>query len=183
VSKLFSASQYSEDVVDFADSTFQVLASRISANYLKFIKERIIPELGEFSNTPLRELRALMAIAQFDGPVKATKISKMLSYDPASVTRSAKWLIENGFISKEDDSQDARSVLYALSPKGIKLTELHREVSWQAMKELNKAGLDAPSHQEVLQALSVLEQVCERSQFAAKLAADYKQAIRRYQHA
>ena len=183
MSKLFSASQYRDDVVDFADSTFQVLSAQISANYLKFIKDRIIPELGEFSNIPLRELRTLIAISHFDEPIKGTQISKMLSYDPASVTRSTKWLIENDFISTSDNPKDARSIFYGLSETGIKLSELYREVSWRAGIELNKAGLEQPGHRETLLALSVLEKVRERSQFAAKLAADYKRASQEYEDA
>lgn len=179
--KLYSASRYRDDVTDFADSTFQVLAAQISANYLKFIKDRIIPELGEFSNIPLRELRTLMAIAQINGPVKGTQISRILSYDPASVTRSTKWLIKNDFISKEDNHRDARSAFFILSRKGVRLSELYREVSWRASIKLNGAELNQPSQQDVLKALSVLEKICERSRFAAKLAADYKQAAQRHE--
>jgi len=183
VSKLYAASQYQDKVVDFSDSAFQVLAAQISANYLQFIKMRVIPELDEFSHTSLRELRTLMAIARIDGPVKGTQIVKTLSYDPASVTRSTKWLIENGLISKKEDPEDARSTLYVMSQKGIRLSELYTRVSWRALRELNEAGFYQPNHQDVLQALSVLEQLRERSQFAAKLAADYKLANMRDENA
>lgn len=183
MSKLFSASRYRDDVVDFADSTFQVLSAQISSNYLKFIKDRIIPELGEFSNIPLRELRTLIAISHFHEPIKGKRIAKMLSYDPASVTRSTRWLIENDFIITSDDPEDARSTFYGLSETGVKLSELYRDVSWRAGIELNKAELEQPSHRETMLALSVLERVRERSQFAAKLAADYKRACQEQEDA
>ena len=172
--KLYSASQYRDDVVDFYDSTFQVLATQISANYLQFIKARIIPELGEFSQTPLRELRTLMAIAQFGEPIKGAKISKLLSYDPASVTRSARWLIEAGFIRVQDNSRDGRSVFYGLTAKGIELSDLYREVSALAILELNEISSGQPSHHELLQALSVLEKVRDRSQIALNLGVKHK---------
>lgn len=177
--KLFSASQYRDDVIDFYDSTFQVLATQISTNYLQFIKVRIIPELGEYSDIPLRELRTLMAIAQFDAPIRGTQISKLLSYDPASVTRSTKWLLDNGLIRVGDNSEDARSVYYGLSEKGSELSELYREVSAPAILELNETGSGQPNHQDVLQALTVLQNIRDRSERAVKVGAKYKRAQKR----
>ena len=171
--------RYRDDLVDFADIAFQMLSAQISANYLKSIKARVIPELGEFSSSPLRELRTLMTIAHFADPITGSRISRLLSYDPATVSRSTKWLIENDLVTVNDNTNDARSVLYGLTPKGVELSDLYRDLSRQSIAELNELDPDQPSRKEILKALSVLEKVRNRSQYAAKLGADYKRQKRR----
>ncbi|MEP4052636.1 MAG: MarR family transcriptional regulator [Litorimonas sp.] len=171
--------RYREDLVGFADVAFQMLSVQISANYLGYIKARVIPELGEFSSSPLRELRTLMTIAHFADPITGSRISRILSYDPATVSRSTKWLIENGLVTVKENTEDARSVLYGLTPEGLELSDMYRDLTRQSIAELNDADPEHPSPKEILKALTVLEKVRDRSQHAAKLGAEYKRQRKR----
>jgi len=168
--------RYRDDLTDFSDIAYQFLAAQISANYLKYIKARIVPELGEFADAPLRELRTLMTIAHFADPIKGSRISRLLSYDPATVTRSTRWLINQGLVQAKENPIDARSIVYGLTQKGLELSELYRDLSRQSIAELNEEDPDRPRKKDILKALSVLEKVRDRSQYAAELAAAHQQA-------
>ena len=171
-----SAPRYRDDVVEYADMAYQLLAAQISSNYLKYIKARVVPELGEFATAPLRELRTLMTVAHFANPIAGSKISRLLSYDPSTVSRSTHWLIENNLITVQTNVNDARSVLYGLTEKGVKLTTRYRELCREAIRDLNDVDTERPSRKEILKALAVLEKVRDRSQYAAQLGAQYKRA-------
>lgn len=174
--KLSSAPRYRDDIAEYADIAYQMLAAQISANYLKYIKARVVPELGDFADIPLRELRTLMTIAHFKDPVKGSRISRLLSYDPATVTRSTRWLTENKLIQAEENPADARSIVYGLTEKGLEVSGLYRELSRQSIVELDEEDPERPRKKEILNAISVLEKVRNRSQFAAKLAAEHSLA-------
>lgn len=173
------ALRHRDDIIDYADVAFQHLAAQISANYLKYIKARVIPELGKYSNTPLRELRTLMAIAHFADPIRGARISRLLSYDPATVTRSARWLIENNLIEIRDDIEDARSVYYGLTGNGLELSNLYRDLTRQSIIELNSVDSESLNRRDIRKVISVLEKIQNRSQIAAQLGAEYKRAKKR----
>lgn len=179
MSKPPTAPRYRDDISEYADVAFQILAAQISANYLKYIKARIVPELGEFANAPLRELRTLMTIAHFAEPIKGSRISRLLSYDPATVSRSTRWLIERGLVKAEENPRDARSIVYGLTQKGLDLSDLYRDLSRQSIVELNDEDPDRPRKKEIMKALSVLEKVRDRSQYAAQLGAAKRLARKR----
>lgn len=166
--------RYNDDLTEYADTAFQVLAHQISTNYLKYIKTRIIPELGDFSDAPLRELRTLATIAHFADPIKGSRISRLLSYDPATVTRSTRWLIDQGLIEAQVNPNDARSIVYGLTAKGNELSDRYRELSRRAVIELNQIDSDRPDRQDILKAVAVLEKVRDRSQYAARMGENYR---------
>jgi DNA-binding MarR family transcriptional regulator len=168
--------RYRDDISEYADIAFQILAAQISSNYLKYFKARVVPELGEFADAPLRELRTLMTIAHFADPVKGSRISRLLSYDPATVTRSTRWLIERGLVKAEENPRDARSIVYGLTQKGLELSDLYRDLSRQSIVELNEEDPERPRKKEILKAISVLENVRDRSQYAAELGAAHRLA-------
>lgn len=177
--KLPTMPRYRDDITDYADIAFQMLAAQISANYLKYIKARIVPELGEYSDAPLRELRTLMTIAHFADPIKASRISRLLSYDPATVSRSTRWLIDRGLVQAEENPYDARSIVYGLTQKGLELSDLYRDLSRQSIIELNEEDPERPRKKDILKALSVFEKVRDRSQYAAQLGAAKRLARKR----
>ena len=159
-----------DDFVSYADMGFQVFAAQISANYLKFIKAKVVPALGKYSNVPLRELRTIMVISHSSEPTPSSIIAKILHYDPATVSRSTRWLVKNGLISSQDCSRDARSTVYDLTPKGTELSALYWDTSRQFIAELNAEDPGHPSRQDIEDALGVLEAVRDRSRRAAEFA-------------
>lgn len=174
MSKTTSSPRYRDGFADYADIAFQVLSAQISSNYLKFIKSRIIPELENSSDAPLRELRTLMTISHYASPIPGSQIARLLNYDPATVTRSTRWLIENNFIVAKENELDARSILYGMTPTGLRLSDEYRAVAFDAIQELNEVDPEQPRKKDILNALSVLEKVRNRSEQAARLAALHK---------
>lgn len=163
-----------DDLIDYADIAFQVLAAQISSNYLSFIKSKIIPELGEESEIPLRELRTLISIAQYDLPISGAFIARLLGYDPATVTRSTRWLLDQSFIYGENSESDARMIVFGLAPRGQRLSEVFRQTAIEAFREVDQVTDKHPSREEITQALLVFERLRDRSRQAAKLAKAHK---------
>lgn len=168
-----------DDLIDYADIAFQVLAAQISSNYLSFIKSRIIPELGEESEIPLRELRTLMAIAQYEVPIPGAFIARLLGYDPATVTRSTRWLLDQSFIYAKNSQSDARSKEFGLAPRGERLSERFRNVSIEAFQDVDQVTNAHPTREEIAQALLVFERLRDRSRRAYKLAKNHKRKAER----
>lgn len=157
------------DSIEFVDIVFQVLAAQISANYLKHIKTKIIPILSDYPDFPLRELRTLMCVAHFDYPVKGSTIVKVMGYDPATVTRSTRILIERGMLTGRPNEDDARSTVYALTETGKEFTTAYRDVAKRSTYELNHRDPSRPTQKELEHAVDVLIRVRDRSALADKV--------------
>jgi DNA-binding MarR family transcriptional regulator len=170
LSKTPTPPQPRDELPPYSDLAFEFLAAEISGNYLKLIKTNLIPQLGEHAGFPLRELRTLMSIAYFDYAVTGAKIVRMLGYDPATVTRSTRWLIKENFVISEVNTEDARSVVYCLTEQGTEVAEKFRRVSIAETHKLDAADAASFSPEEVINALRIMTRIRNRSRLASKLA-------------
>jgi len=150
------------------------MGAQVSANYLKYIKARVMPNLGEYSGMALREMRTLACIANFETPTSGKKISSLLSYDPATVTRSTQWLLNGDFIQSAESEDDGRSTVFSVTRAGRDAAAKYRAVAKEAIQELDAAGDDTLSYDEIVNALAVIARIRDRSDKAAKLASKIK---------
>lgn len=157
------------DAIEFVDIVFQVLAAQISGNFLGHIKKDLIPRLENNEEFPLRELRTLMCVAHFSYPVKGSTIVKTMGYDPATVTRSTRVLIERGMITGEPNENDARSTVYALTEKGKDLSTAYRDEAKKSTLELNRLDPSSPTKKQLQQAVDVLVWIRDRSALTKNL--------------
>ena len=156
-------------LVEYADLAFQILATQISGNYLKFIKSQLTPKMGKYADIPMRELRTIMCIAQYEEPISGGWIARILGYDPATVTRSTRSLIADDFIYTKTCPYDARSTLFGLKTLGADVARVYRNKAKKEIAVLDDVDPDAPSKEEIAQALDVLVRIRNRSRIAAKI--------------
>jgi len=146
--------QQKHDIIEIADAAFLVLCAQISDSYLKFIKAKLMPLLeGDLS---LREMRTLLCIGEYKVPIAGAVISSELAYDPATVSRSTKYLIDAGILRSENNPYDFRSTVYSLTEKGKEIGRDYRGIFTQAFEDIdnqNNSHLTYDERKSLLKAL------------------------------
>ncbi len=114
-----------------------------------FFKERM-SEIGLYHS----HHSVLLSLYKQDG-VSQEKLSKHLGVDKATITRSIKMLLENGFVERRQDKNDKRSYLIFLTEKGHSI-----QPDIDAMfKDWNNVLLDGFDDDEAAQLIDYLQRV------------------------
>lgn len=104
------------------DMTIHGLCSHISKDLHVFIKSQILKKMDDLEDLSLREIDVLMCVAYFNEAVTSAEVAETIRFDPATVTRATGRLIDQGYLTKEDNHQDARSALLRMTDKGEALS-------------------------------------------------------------
>lgn len=126
-----------------SDAVILIFTAQISSDYLTIIKRDIMPQLGDFEDIGLRELRALMVIDYYDTPVSSASIAEVLRYDPGTVSRAVKTLEECGYLFRDENKDDARSFVFFVTDRGKELANRYRELFSAHFREMDqRLGMD-----------------------------------------
>ncbi len=132
-------------MVKESDLAFLILADQIASDYMGFVKRLIIPEMDVFEAKSLRELRVLMTLNILDTPVPARRVAEILRFDPATVSRATRHLLEQGLIEECQNEDDLRTLLLsptddgrAVGEKYLKLVKTNLEKVSDSVSELNE---------------------------------------------
>jgi len=110
-----------------------------------------------------------MCIAHFDYPVKGSTIVRIMGYDPATVTRSTRILVEKGMLESQQNRNDARSVVFNLTEAGEQFTTAYRNVAKKMTRKLNVRDPSGPTQAELEHAVDVFVRIRDRSVQTTKL--------------
>ncbi len=150
------------DVLHLADGTFASLCGQISRDYIKFAKKRIFPQLN-FDSLSYRELRVLLCVTYFKDPLAGSDISKMMRYDPATVSRATALLVEHGYLNKHNNKYDFRSTVYAATGKGEDVILRYRNLLDEAYEVFNESSTLNLSSKEKQQLYGLLMKMRDRT--------------------
>ena len=89
--------------------------------------------------------------------ISQEKLSQLLKVDKATITRSIKKLVEDGFIERRQDKNDKRSYLLFVTPKGRTIEPDIRDM----FKEWNDIILEGFSNEEIEQAMSFMKRISQ----------------------
>ncbi len=89
--------------------------------------------------------------------ISQEKLSKRMNVDKATVTRSIKKLVEDGFVERRPDEHDKRAYLLFITEKGRRIQPEIDEI----FKEWNQVLLRGFEDEEAQQLLEYLERVSE----------------------
>lgn len=151
------------------DMTIHGLCSHISKDLHVFIKKQILKKMDDLKGLSLREIDVLMCVAYFNGPVTSSDVAETIRFDPATVTRATSHLIENGYLAKEDNYEDARSVLLCLTDKGDALARRFSEKAGQALSAAEQKLTMVLTDDEREEFLRLLLKMRERSMQFSKI--------------
>jgi len=158
------------DPVEYADTTFQNYAEKISADYSEIIKYRVLPLLPQRGDLKLRELRVLTCILFFTIPITPAQIAEILRVDPATISRSVQKLEKANMLKREKNGRDARSIRLILTPEGRELTTEYTTTVGEVFKELESHLLYGFSDEEKTAFMTVMIKVNRRAEALRALA-------------
>ena len=116
-----------------------------------FFKNRMA-ELGLYQS----HHSVLITLYKNEG-ISQEKLSQLLKVDKATITRSIKKLVEDGFIERRQDKNDKRSYLLFVTPKGRAIEPDIRDM----FREWNDIVLQGFTDEEVEQAMSFMERISQ----------------------
>lgn len=148
---------------EFADTTFQAFAEKISDDYTYILKNVVIPGLPGLGTLKLREVRILATLFFFEKPLTPAQISEMLRYDPATVTRAVHMLVGKGKLIRSDNLRDTRSVLLELTDDGRALAEAFKDRVLVVFSTLEKELHVQLTEDEKTAFLNIMLKVSKRS--------------------
>lgn len=148
---------------EFADTTFQAFAEKISDDYTYILKNIVVPGLPGLGTLKLREVRILASLHFFEKPLTPAQISEMLRYDPATVTRAVHMLVGKGKLIRSDNLRDTRSVLLELTEDGRALAEAFKKRVLTVFATLEEELHIKLSDEEKTAFLNIMLKVSKRS--------------------
>lgn len=151
------------------DITIHALCGHIHKDMDVFIKQEILKKMADLNGLSLREINVLMCVAYFDGPVTPSDVAVTIRFDPATVTRATAHLIGEGYLTKGDNSHDARSTLFQITDKGDALARRFSEKAAQALSAAEQRLTTDLSQDENEEFLRLLLKMRERSMQFSKI--------------
>lgn len=158
---------------EYADTTFQAYAEKISDDYDFILRKVVVPGLPNLGDLKLREIRILASLDFFDSPLSPMQVSELLRYDPATVTRAANVLVKCGMIYKKNNRRDTRSILLVLTDKGQAMADNYSRRVRMAFKAMEKDMLHGLSEDEKTTFLNIMLKVNRRSQTMRAMCQNY----------
>lgn len=101
----------------------------------KLFDRKFIGILKEHSTLNLPQWRAVAQLGLSE-PGTVRSLADGAAVDRAEVSRSLVWLVEQGFVSRDDNSGDQRSPLFTLTPQGRTVYEQVRKPVARFIREL-----------------------------------------------
>lgn len=89
--------------------------------------------------------------------ISQEKLSQLLKVDKATITRSIRKLLEDGFIERRQDKNDKRSYLLYITQKG---RDIEPDIE-NMFREWNEIALQGFSDAEVEQAMTLMERISQ----------------------
>jgi len=93
------------------------LAFRLTALY-KLISRQSVRCLGKRFGLSMAEWRVLVELGE-RSPRTLWQLVESIHADKAQLSRASASLLKKGFVRREPDPQDARSVLFSITPEGL----------------------------------------------------------------
>lgn len=147
-----------------SDTIFEVLCSQISADYISIIRSEIMPCIPEDLDIGVREIRMLLLIDHIEDLASSSFISNSLRYDPGTVTRASKRLVNAGFIARRKSKSDRRTLYFELTERGAMLANKYRNHIRNRYLQLESDSGEFMTHEERVTILNVLTRLRTRTE-------------------
>lgn len=108
--------------------------STLSSEYIKLIKDFALDKLDMPEKYSIRDVQVIMVAYEAQGPVTSSQVFKSTGLDPATVTRSVKKLVSDGYFNIRNNEQDSRSRFLDLTKKGHTLATTYKEACVELFK-------------------------------------------------
>jgi len=127
-----------------AEAGLHGLMSAVASNYVKLLKTAVMPQMSLPKSYTVRDLQIISTLHASAKPLTSTDIFRRTFLDPATVTRSTKQLISDGYIAAEDNASDSRSRFLSLTKAGREIARLYNQ-KCQVLFESKDLSISGPS--------------------------------------
>ncbi len=131
-----------------AEAGIHGLLTAVGSDYVKLLKKTVLPQLNLPKPYTVRDLQILNTLYTSAKALTSTDVFRRTFLDPATVTRSTKQMINDGFILAEENESDSRSRFLTLSKSGRTLARTYNE-KCQALFESKDLTISAPALQDI----------------------------------
>lgn len=131
-----------------AESNLHGLMSSVGSAYVKLLKKTVLPELSLPKSYTIRDLQVLGTLHESPKSLTSTDIFKRTGLDPATVTRSTKLMIKDGYVGSHDNEADSRSRFLTLTDKGLELAQSYNE-KCQRLFDSKDLSIPGPSLEDI----------------------------------
>lgn len=175
---IIDGSQVKVNPADFADTTFQAYAEKLSDDYTYILKKMVLPTITQIADIKLREIRVLATVEFFHHPLTPIDVSEILRYDPATVSRAVNKLVANGLMIRSKNIHDTRSFYLSLTDEGIEIAQVYSQRIKEVFSELESSLLYGLTDEEKISYLTIMVKLSKRSRALREICDG--QRVRRY---
>jgi len=139
--------KYPQLNASLAEANLHALMSALASDYVKLLKKSVLPDLGLPKKYTIRDMQILSALFESGKPLTSTDIFKRTGLDPATVTRSTKILIADGYLESSENREDSRSRYLHLTNSGESLADKYHS-GCEKLFESKDLSIAAPTLDE-----------------------------------
>lgn len=124
------------------------IMAAVASDYVKLIKKTVMPQLDLPKSYTVRDLQIINTLHASARPLTSTDVFRRTFLDPATVTRSTKQMISDGYILAEENETDSRSRYLSLTKTGLALARDYND-KCRALFESKDLTISAPSLEDL----------------------------------
>lgn len=140
--------EFPQLTASLAEAGIHGILAAVASDYVKLIKKAVLPDMGLPKSYTVRDMQIVSTLHASAKPLTSTDIFRRTDLDPATVTRSTKQLISEGYLGVEDNEADSRSRFLFLTKSGRDLARNYN-AKCRELFESKDLSISAPSLQEL----------------------------------
>jgi len=131
-----------------AEAGIHGLLAAVASDYVKLLKKTVLHEMALSKSYTVRDMQIISTLHASAKPLTSTDIFRRTNLDPATVTRSTKQLIADGYLASEENESDSRSRFLFLTQTGRELARSYNE-KCRTLFESKDLSISAPTLPEL----------------------------------
>lgn len=121
-----------DDLLEHFDLGAQILCWQISQDYIQFIRNFVLPQMGLPQSIRLREIRILVALVRL-GSQSLKYLSDVVRTNARAVKTGVDRLIDEGFVDLVEDHSDKRFYILSATNKGVATEARYKQICHEAI--------------------------------------------------
>ena len=140
--------EFPQLTASLSEASIHGLLAAVASNYVKLLKRVVLPQLDLPKSYTVRDLQIISTLNESAKPLTSSAIFRRTHLDPATVTRSTKQLVSDGYVFMQDNEADSRSRFLSLTPEGRDLARRYNN-KCRILFESKDLSITAPSLEDL----------------------------------
>lgn len=140
--------EFPQLTASLAEAGIHGILAAVASDYVKLIKKVVLPDMQLAKSYTVRDMQIISTLHESAKPLTSTDIFRRTDLDPATVTRSTKQLVADGYLGVQDNESDSRSRYLFLTATGRDLARDYNQ-KCRTLFESKDLSISSPSLQEL----------------------------------